>query len=88
MKHTEEDVKLEDLKEPIPESWYFKFKEYIFSKRFKTVKSIKDDDISHMFFAFLNRSRFKYQALDIVEYFLRCFCLKNLSKNRRDTSYK
>ena len=79
---------LENLEEPVPDSWFFKFREYMFSKDFKKKKGVVDDDVQSMLFAFLNRTRFKYHANMIFAYFCRCFCLRNLYKNRRDDQYK
>lgn len=69
---TQEDKPDEESKdavtsgEPIPESWFFGFREYLFQKNFKKKTHIKDSDIPSMLFAFLNRQRFKYNAHRIV----------------------
>ena len=56
-------------------------KEYNLSKDFKDKNEIQDKDIQSLFFAFLNRARFKYSVKDILEYSYKCLCLRNLSIN-------
>jgi hypothetical protein len=57
----------DDALQEIPESWYFKFREYVLQKIFKKKKSdILEEDVRGMLFAFLNRTRFKYQARTIA----------------------
>ena len=58
------------------------------SKEFKEKKEIKDRDIQSIFFAFINRARFKYAMSDIFEYAIRCLCLRDSGDNRRDKSFK
>jgi hypothetical protein len=41
-----------------------------------------------LFFAFLNRARFKYSLEDIFEYTCRCLCLRDVGDNRREKSFK
>jgi hypothetical protein len=36
----------------------------------------------------LNRSRFKYTISDIIEYILKCFCIRDTGDDRRDKSTK
>jgi len=45
-------------------------------------------DIYSLFFAFLNRSRFKYTLWDIFEYMVRCFCIRDLGDDRSSKSFK
>lgn len=65
-----------------------KTKEYLLSKEFKEKKEIKDGDIQSLFFAFLNRARFKYTINDIIENGLRCLCVRDVEGNRREKSFK
>ena len=69
-------------------SWFFGFKEYMFSKAFKKKLGIIDTDVQSMLFAFLNRNRFKYNAVKIAQFFCCCFCMRNLSKYRQSEDYK
>lgn len=57
-------------------------------EKFKSKTVIKKDDLSGLFFAFLNRARFNYTLWDIIEFFLRCLCLRKLKKARKNMSYK
>lgn len=54
-KADEETKETTTSSEPIPESWFFGFREYLFQKNFKKKVHIKDEDIQSMLFAFLNR---------------------------------
>ena len=45
-------------------------------------------DISNLFFAFLNRSRFNYSLKDIVSYIVSFLCLRRLSMQKRDPHLK
>ena len=45
-------------------------------------------DIYSLFFAFLNRSRFKFTIFDILEYAIRCVCIRDIGDYRRSKSYK
>ena len=45
-------------------------------------------DIYSLFFAFLNRSRFKYSILEILVYMIRCLCIRDISDDRKSKSYK
>lgn len=45
-------------------------------------------DINGLFFAFLNRARFKYSMNDIYDYVFKCFCLRGTSDHRRERNYK
>ena len=65
-----------------------KSKEQVLSYDFKDKKQIKNDDIQSIFFAFLNRARFKYTINNIIEYIMRCLCIRDLGDNRRDKKYK
>ena len=58
------------------------------SKDFKTKNKIEASDIYSLFFAFLNRSRFNYSFMNILEYMIRCFCIRDLGDNRRSKSFK
>lgn len=49
---------------------------------------MKNSDIYSLFFAFLNRARFNYTLTDIIEYFLRCMCIRRLGKLRNNMTYK
>ena len=55
---------------------------------FKNKKQINNDDIQSLFFAFLNRARFKYTIKNIIDYIMRCLCTRNLEDNRRDKNLK
>jgi hypothetical protein len=65
-----------------------KAREQVLSRDFKDKKDIKNDDIQSLFFAFLNRARFKYTIGNIVEYLTRCLCIRDLGDNRRNRSFK
>jgi hypothetical protein len=65
-----------------------KLKEKIFSKDFKDKKQVNNDDIHSLFFAFLNRARFKYTVKNIIEYISRCLCIRDVGDRRRDSSFK
>ena len=58
------------------------------SDDFKHKERITGADIYSLFFAFVNRSRFCYSFTNIVEYILRCLCIRNTSNNRRNIGIK
>ena len=39
-------------------------------------------DVKTLLFAFVNRKRFNYTPKKLVQYFCRCFCLRDLKKNK------
>jgi len=45
-------------------------------------------DILSLFFAFLNRARFRYTIFDILEYAIKCICIRDIGDDRRSKSYK
>ena len=65
-----------------------KEREQILSKDFKKKQEIKKVDILSLFFAFLNRARFRYTILDILEYMVKCLCIRDIGDDRRSKSYK
>ncbi len=36
----------------------------------------------------MNRARFKYTFMNILEYCIRCFCIRDIGDNRRSKSFK
>ena len=58
------------------------------SKEYKDKDSIKEPDLANLFFAFLNRSRFKYPLSSIFNYAFRCLCLRSINGDRRKRGYK
>jgi len=65
-----------------------KSREQVLSREFKEKNEIRNDDIQSLFFAFLNRSRFKYTIGNIVEYITSCLCIRDLGDNRRKRGFK
>ena len=65
-----------------------KSKEQLLSHDFKSKKEISSNDIQSLFFAFLNRARFKYTISNILDYIFKCFCIRDTGDNRRDKHYK
>jgi stalled ribosome alternative rescue factor ArfA len=65
-----------------------KAREHHLSKTFNDKRDIQDNDIKALFFAFLNRARFKYSLEDIMESVMRCVCLRDLGDLRREKEYK
>jgi len=57
-------------------------------REFRKKEGINDSDMGNLFFAFLNRARFKYRISDILEYLFRCFFLRSLDDNRRTEPHK
>ena len=57
-----------------------KQREHAYSRDFKDKAEIGNPDIRRLFFAFLNRARFKYTLGDIFEYLLRCLCLRDIGE--------
>ena len=49
---------------------------------------MKETDIRDLFFAFLNRERFKYNVGSILEYAIKCLCIRSIGDKRRSHSYK
>ena len=49
---------------------------------------MKPADIYSLFFAFLNRARFAYTFWDIIEYMLRCLCIRDTGDDRRTKGIK
>ena len=72
----------------MPVSWYFKLKELLLADSFKNKTHIKDFDVKGLLFSFLNRTRFAYKMGVLRTYFFKCFCLRNLNKNRNLADYK
>ena len=58
---------------------YLKDREDRLQEDFKHKEKVASSDINSLFLAFLNRSRFIYSIYDIVNYGLRCLCLRELS---------
>jgi hypothetical protein len=58
------------------------------SKEFKQKEKIEDNDIKSLFFAFLNRARFKYTFGHIFDYIFKCLCFRDLGDLRRERNYK
>ena len=50
----------------------------MYSKEFKEKAEIRNQDIRSLFFAFLNRARFKYTLGNIFEYMIRCLCFRDI----------
>ncbi|TNV82700.1 hypothetical protein FGO68_gene10121 [Halteria grandinella] len=65
-----------------------KYEEDYISEDFKNKSQIEPQDIYSLFFAFLNRARFRYNPSDITEYILKCLCIRNSSYQRRLNSIK
>jgi hypothetical protein len=63
-----------------PQSWYFKFKELLISRKLIEATTLQKEDIDHTLFAFLHRVRFKYTMRNVFQYFKNCLCMKNLRK--------
>ena len=57
-------------------------------KDFKDKKKIDSVDIQSLFFAFVNRSRFKYTLSDVFRSLMLCLCLKNLGAHRNEKEVK
>jgi hypothetical protein len=57
-------------------------------KEFKRKEHILESDLGSLFFAFLNRARFKYRISDILQLVFKCFCLRSLDDNRRTEPHK
>ena len=57
-----------------------KQREHSYSRDFKDKADIRNPDIRRLFFAFLNRARFKYTLGDIFEYLLWCLCLRDIGE--------
>lgn len=55
---------------------------------FKDKQRIDQVDIQSLFFAFVNRQRFKYSLRDVLRYLFKCICLKDLDKHKRDPEVK
>jgi hypothetical protein len=49
---------------------------------------IREPDLPNLFFAFLNRARFRYSIGSIFNYAIRCLCLRSLDDSRRERSVK
>ncbi len=65
-----------------------KGKESLLQNDFKGKLKMQRSDIHGLFFAFLNRSRFRYSIWDILEYAIRCICIRDIGDDRRSKSYK
>ena len=57
-------------------------------REFKKKEKIEENDLQSLFFAFLNRARFKYTVQNILELMFKCFCIRSLDDNRHVTPYK
>ena len=65
-----------------------KGKETFLQYDFRDKARIQRSDIHGLFFAFLNRSRFRFSIWDILEYAIRCMCIRHIADDRRSKSYK
>jgi hypothetical protein len=57
-------------------------------KDFKEKQKINQVDIQSLFFAFVNRSRFKYTLGDVFHYLLKCLCIRSVADNKQDPDVK
>ena len=57
-------------------------------KDFKFKEEIYINDIGSLLFAFLNRTRFKYHLTNIMDYVVKCLCIRNVDKNRNKKQFK
>jgi len=65
-----------------------KDKEAVLQSDFKDKLKMQRSDIHGLFYAFLNRSRFRYSIWNILEYAIRCLCIRDIGDDRRSKSYK
>ena len=84
-RHHSEPVTKEEIEAKLTE---VKLAEEALQKDFKVKDSILSIDIQSLFFAFLNRSRFAYTLRDMVEYLLRCLCIRSARANKREIGDK
>jgi len=62
--------------------------EALLQRDFRSKEKIDSVDIQGLFFAFLNRSRFKYGVWDVFHYIAKCLCITGTSARRREESVK
>jgi hypothetical protein len=55
---------------------------------FKSLTTIGEKGMASLFFALVNRSRFRYSTKHIIEYVLRCLCLRDLEEQKDRMSIK
>ena len=54
----------------------------------KNIDKVEEKTLSSLFFALLNRSRFRYSISHTFEYILKCLCLKDLEEKKDRVSIK
>ena len=56
--------------------------EHKLQEEYKEKYIIEDQDVNGIYFAILNRKRFKYTVKLMFQFILKCLCIRNMSANR------
>ena len=54
----------------------------------KSIEKVEERTLSSLFFALLNRSRFRYSTNHVCEYIFKCLCFRDLEESKDHMSIK
>ena len=57
-------------------------------KEYKNINSIETIDVENLLLSIITRKRFTYNLKTVFLYFFKCFCLRNIDRNKRLSHFK